>query len=558
MLTQTCKTCAKAFTVADEDLAFYEQVSPTFNNQKFPVLPPKLCPDCRFQQRLAFRNERYLYTRKCDKNGKSIITNFAPETPYKVFSSEVWWSDEWNALDYGRDFDFTKTFTEQFNELIKVVPYPNLITTNCENCDYANFLLGSKNSYLVFGGANDEDCLYGKYVVGSKDCVDNLAIYNCELCYECTGCEGCYNCKFALNSRNCSDSLMIDSCQSCKNCIGCFGLVSKEYYIFNKPYSKEEYEKIAKEYEYLTPQKISSLREKLSEISRDLPHRHARIFGSENCLGDNIYNSTNCQHCYDINECENSKFLNFSPKSSNTYDVTFSAPGPLDFCYNNCSIVGMTNCIGNYRVWYGNDIYYSITCHSSSNIFGCVGLKSKKYCILNKEYSPEEYQVQVAKIVEHMQKTGEWGEFLDYSLSCFGYNETIAQEYFPLNEQQAKAINAKWHDDTREKLEGAPQKNIPEDIRTVSDDITSKVFTCEITGRPYKIIPQELAFYRKTGLPIPHRHPDKRHLDRIALHTPYHLFDRTCSNCATPIQTTYSEEAAKIVYCEKCYLEAIY
>ena len=32
-----------------------------------------------------------------------------------------------------------------------------------------------------------------------------------------------------------------------------------------------------------------------------------------------------------------------------------------------------------------------------------------------------------------MQKTGEWGEFFPASFSPFGYNETVAQEYFPLN-----------------------------------------------------------------------------------------------------------------------------
>lgn len=557
-LTPNCKTCSQTFTIGDDDLAFYDQISPTFNQKKFTIPPPKECSECRFQRRLAFRNERHLYPRKCDLTGKPMIANFSPDKPHKVYSREAWWSDAWNALDYGRDFDFNKTFTEQFNELTRAVPQCNLITTNCENCDYANFFLNSRNSYLIFGGANDEDCLYGKYIVNSKDCVDNLAIYNGELCYECIACEGCYNCKFALNSRNCSDSIMIDSCQSCKNCIGCFGLVSKEYYIFNQPYEKEEYEKIAQEYEYLTIEKIAYLRGKLDGLARDLPHRHASNFNSEDCIGNNIYTSKNCENCFDINECEDSKFLNFSPKSKNTYDVTFSAPGPLEFCYQLCSAVGMTNCMFNYLVWYGNDIYYSINCHNCSNIFGCVGLKSQKYCIFNKQFTKEEYEIQVAKIIEHIEKTGEWGEFFDYSSSQFGYNETVAQEYFPLNKEQIKAINANWHEDTREKLEGTQQKNIPDDIREVTDDITGHVLTCEVTGRPYKIIPQELAFYRQQKLPIPHRHPDQRHMDRIALHTPYHLWNRTCSKCSLQIKTTYSPEVAKIVYCEKCYLEAVY
>jgi len=35
-----------------------------------------------------------------------------------------------------------------------------------------------------------------------------------------------------------------------------------------------------------------------------------------------------------------------------------------------------------------------------------------------------------------MIETGEWGEFFHPSLSPFGYNETVAQEYYPLQNVQ--------------------------------------------------------------------------------------------------------------------------
>lgn len=133
----------------------------------------------------------------------------------------------------------------------------------------------------------------------------------------------------------------------------------------------------------------------------------------------------------------------------------------------------------------------------------------------------------------------------------------MAQEYYPLNKEQALWLGAHWQDEKKESLEGTPQNLLPEDIRTVGDDILQKVLTCELTRRPYKIIPQELAFYRKMKLPLPRRHPDQRHMDRIALHNPYRLFSRTCARCGVVIQTTYSEERAKIVYCEACYLGVV-
>ena len=554
----TCKQCKKTFEIAPEDLAFYDEISPSFDGRKFAIPAPTKCFYCRFQQRLAFRNERSLYHRKCDLSGKMIISNYAPDRPYKVYEQSEWWSDQWDALSYGRDFDFNRSFADQYKELLEAVPHSALTTRNAENSAYSNFALNQKNTYLIFGSGGAEDCMYGKYIADCKDCVDCLAVYNCELCYEGIGSERCYNCRYFMNSRNCTDCLMIDNCQSCKNCIACFGLVSKEYCILNQYVGKEQFEAFQKEYEYLTPEKVATLRKKLDDLAATLPHREARIFAGENCSGDNVYNSKNCQTCFDIKECEDCKYVNFSPKNKRSYDITFSAPGDVEFCNQMCSTTSVQRCMAGFLVWFGGNVYYSEECHNCNDCFGCTGLKGKKYCILNKQYTAEEYPKMVARIIEHMQKTGEWGEFLDYKLSMFGYNETVAQEYYPLSKEQALAQGMNWYDKPVERLEGTVISQIPEDIRTVGDDILEKVLTGEVLGRQYKIISQELKFYRNMKVPLPRRHPDIRHADRVALHNPYVLFDRSCSKCNKAIQTTYSEDLAKIVYCEKCYLETVY
>ena len=58
--------------------------------------------------------------------------------------------------------------------------------------------------------------------------------------------------------------------------------------------------------------------------------------------------------------------------------------------------------------------------------------------ILNTSYSAHEYETLCAKIIGHMQSTAEWGEFFPHELSPFGYNETVAQEYFPMTEEAVK------------------------------------------------------------------------------------------------------------------------
>jgi len=99
---------------------------------------------------------------------------------------------------------------------------------------------------------------------------------------------------------------------------------------------------------------------------------------------------------------------------------------------------------------------------------------------------------------------------------------------------------------------------LPENISDIPDDILNWALTCEVSRRPYRIIKKELEFYRKHNLPIPRRHPDQRHLDRMSLRNPRKLYDRNCMKCGIEIKTTYSPERPEIVYCEECYKKEIY
>jgi hypothetical protein len=96
---------------------------------------------------------------------------------------------------------------------------------------------------------------------------------------------------------------------------------------------------------------------------------------------------------------------------------------------------------------------------------------------------------------------------------------------------------------------------LPADIKDIPDDILNWAVECEVTSKPFRIIKQELDFYRKHSLPIPRRHPDQRHLDRMSLRNPRRLYDRSCDKCGVDIRTTYSPDRSEIVYCEGCYGE---
>ena len=127
--TRKCLNCTLDFLVESEDFNFYE---------KMKVPPPTWCPDCRAMRRLMWRNERSLHHNKCAFSGNEIVSMFAPENKLVVYERDIWWSDKWNPLDYGREYDFSKPFFKQYKELLHRVPLANLGNRNVVNSKYVN------------------------------------------------------------------------------------------------------------------------------------------------------------------------------------------------------------------------------------------------------------------------------------------------------------------------------------------------------------------------------------------------------------------------------------
>ena len=119
-----CQNCKGNFIIEPDDFGFYEKIK---------VPPPTFCPDCRYIRRLLDRNEYNFYKRKCDATGKDIISIYRPDAPFSVYEQEYWKSDAFDAKDYGRDFDFSRSFFEQYEELRREVPHLAMVNSNSVN-----------------------------------------------------------------------------------------------------------------------------------------------------------------------------------------------------------------------------------------------------------------------------------------------------------------------------------------------------------------------------------------------------------------------------------------
>jgi hypothetical protein len=547
-----CKNCINEFTVDDADLKFLDKISPRIGDQKFQMNEPTYCPDCRQIRRLSWRNERNLFKRKCDLCDKSTLSIYDDKADYTVYCLDCWWSDKWDAKDFGMEFDFDRSFFEQYEELQKKTPHMALLQSQNENSEYTNYVSHLKDCYLLFSSDFNQNCYYGVWVERSKDCVDNLMIDECELTYQSVFSQKIYNGIYVLNSSNCNDSSFLLDCKGCNNCFMSYNLRNKQYCILNKQYSKEEYFEKLGELNHSSQKELNAMKEQFFQFIKGAIYlnlrRNGRVIDSS---GDFLTNVENCKECYELTDAKDCKYIQggFELK-----DAQHSSYVQKELGYENCECVPMPfNSCFNMNSYSGSDMYYCDTCmNDNKNLFGCVGMKHQQNCIFNKEYSKEKYDEMIAKIIEHMKKTGEWGEFPPTKNSPFAYNDTNAQEYFPSTKEKVE----KWRDP--DPKEHKPQTyEISDDIKDVPDSITNELLACDHCGKNYKIIQQELEFYKKMNLPIPHDCFDCRHAERVKLKNPRHLNVRKCYRCAAEVETTYLAGEPEKVLCEKCYLEEV-
>jgi hypothetical protein len=281
------------------------------------------------------------------------------------------------------------------------------------------------------------------------------------------------------------------------------------------------------------------------------------MVGCEDCSGDYMESSKHCKNCFFAWNSQDVLNGILIDGLNDAFQTSFSR-GAL--AYNSLSMVNSSSTICCYWGIESNDAYYSELFNSCSNVFGCNGLRHKSYCILNKQYSKEEYEVLFPQIVDHMQKTGEWGEFFPKNISCFGYNEGTAQEFFPMEKEQARREGFSWFDEIHQQTpagDGESANDLPDATQEITDDILHKVIS-SASGRPFKIQHQELDFYRRLALPLPHLHPDERYYERMQFRNPFVLCGRQCMKCGKEMQTTYAPDRPEIVYCEECYLKTVY
>jgi hypothetical protein len=577
MENRTCQNCHTDFTIEPDDFSFYEKVK---------VPPPTFCPECRLQRRYAWRNERSFFKTICGHCGKNILSAYPSESSYPIFCHNCWMGDAWDPLDYGQEYDFTKPFFTQFKELFGKVPRLNLFQMNSANSEYSNIIRDCKNTYLSYSITNNsEDIYYSKNVDKSKQIIDCLGINDCEKSAHLVYGANAYGVVFSVITRSCLNSSFLFDCHGCSDCFMSSNLRNKKYIFRNKQLSKEEYEEKIAQINFGSNKNFSELVKEFEELKMNAIHRYADIVRSVHATGNALGNVKNAQECFEAYDMENVKWVSRSYAIKDSMDVVNTGIGSelvYEYASGGAHLQKVIGCVAALNPL--SDAYYSGWCGSSSDLFGCFGLRSKKFCILNKQYTEEEYKKMVPKVIDHMNQMpyeGEngrvygFGEFFPIELSPFAYNDSTSQEMWPLSKEEIKLRGYAYREpEIKNYTITIGPENLPDDINEVTENITNEIIGCEHAGNclhqcttAFKITAEELSFYKQFNLPLPRMCPNCRHYKRLEYRNPWKLWHRSCvcdiaghdheDKCQNEFETSYAPDRPEKVYCETCYQKEV-
>lgn len=497
MTVKRCAVTGEEFHLSDEEAALIRD---------FDLPEPTKSPRERWLEILSIQAPFNLHRSKCPKTGKSVLVRWSKRGPLGgAVDTEWFWSDECDNMAAGRPYDFNRPFFDQFVDVLKSCYAPSLNAIECENSPFVNASFNLKNCHLCFGCRQLEDCLYCSLCYFSSDLLFCIGCSKCELCYRCFDCKRLYDCRFLKDCTDCTNCYLSVDCIGCMNCYECTGLRQARdgYYYRNQKVSKEDWEAIAAP---LLSGSFKAEQEALREAGSFIgQHRgYNTNYQVENCTDvhhttgcrnivsgsyldgcedcEDIIHSRGCRHVYSSIWCQNSERCYFTAASLDAYECFFTelATG----AYEKYSYMNYNKC---------------------EHILGCAFLKKRSYCILNKQYSKEEYFDLVPRIIAHMKSTGEWGRWFPWAVHGVSYrnswahfmlgdltDQEIADRGFLLAEEEAQT--------TEVGIE------LPDDVAEATEAHCDKQIVCLRTGKPFGIGKRDLKLLKERKIPIPRVH----------------------------------------------------
>lgn len=593
---RTCLWSGEEFAIFQWDVDMLDAISPTICGKKISLSLPTLCPTMRDLRRQLFKNERFLHQDVCEFTWDATISRFTNRHVYcNKARHDV---DKRDQVEL--PYDSSKSVDDHLLYLMNETIYQDLIGSSSNvtnNAKYVNHASKQSNTYLLSNARDDQNCAYGRFITHCERVFDCTHLSHSKHCYECVWSSWLYNWFYCFNCLDSSDIYFCSDLVGCTYCIFCYGLQHASYCIHNKQVTKDEYESYLEDLDLGSYEKLEQHKQTYNKVCTWAVRQAIHNIWSEWVVGHQCSTSNDIFLWFELQSCNNMRYASTCFESQDLMDI--SAFGESSFKLYECSQSGKNS---SHLIWCNmvgesHHMYYCMESKYCTHCFGCVNLYRKNYCIFNVQYSKEEYEKLLPTLIEEYVLENKWWEFFHLSLSPFPYNDTPAVDMYP----PKIVINAAWEEhifdeqwvwtitlDSDEEISSwtlslwwevaipitwrtvRKDINIPTSMETISaselpdhinettgQDLSKKAIV-DKDGNKWRYIAMELEFYKKHGLALPRKHPNKRHIDRENLIPNKELFLRTCDKTWEEILSVYPQDVEFDVYSEEAYKNEIY
>ncbi|HBR80908.1 MAG: hypothetical protein UX09_C0015G0010 [Candidatus Uhrbacteria bacterium GW2011_GWE2_45_35] len=524
----------------------------------FKVPPTTVAPDVLMNYLNGFNTGFAAFWKAHVKTGQPILSAIHPDSPFPVVSDKEFY--ELDNTEYGQEPDSQRSVLEQLFEIQTKTPIDATRNSGIENSTAVVASINVLNSHAVFGSFQVKNSFYVSTLGGGEDDIDASGSDKIFQSHSVSASVEIFNGFFIICSSACRDSSFLFDCQDCEFCFGGTNLRHKKFVFFNQQLSEAEYREKIKDIDLSQAEVFEKYKADFFCLWREQGIWPENFnINSPESSGDRLINCLRCENGYLLiksSDCFNTRFAieaetnvycSGNAKASRAYMCTggsFSADSK--FCQASPRII---NC------------EYCINCVECENCFACVNLFRKKFCVLNKQYTEEEYWSLVDKLKCKMLEDGEYGRFFPAKTSPCGFQFSGGEIYRGFSEAELELFQVPRLDPARgQLLSPAPNSqltvaDIPNHLDEADKIVNQPIFDPEI-NRLYSITKPELEIYKNKKWPLPRQHFITRLKNLIRFSNSPEAMKYNCDFCKKDIVTyknfTFSERK---VFCQECYLK---
>ena len=553
---QICALLGEKWNRTEEEIGWY---------RKFNVPPLPYAPNT-FRKWMAYYDLGYqFWWNKHFDTGKPVLSFHHPATGIRVLPDV-----EWHARDFSdiqSDYDAQKPFFSQLQKLQHRVPMLATFNTEIPQNSIALFTFGDKDSLFTFACRS----IRAYYSAGGMDIEDSSLVFLGAKITQShwTGhSHNLHKCFYVRESMDCLESAFLFDCRNCEYCFGATNRRNKKYLWFNEQLSKAEWEKRRATVDLGRRDILEAWQKKFDDLVL-----HEAVWpenfntNTNQSSGEYLTNAVRCVECFDSEDAPTDNFRcdwMFGVTNGNAYN--WGTINNSD-CYCNVSSPQSNRTKFCYRCPRMEDSEYCFMSSDCQNCFGCVGLKRKKFCIFNKQYTEAEYWKRMDELKCAMLDRKEYGMFFPVELSSTYVPESGAVNYCGATPEEIEKMGGLRFDPTAEGATGEGRID-PTKVRQASeipnsiDDLTDAwvgvpIYDLE-AKRTFSFHKAEIEHYRALRIAPSTKHFIRRLRDVAHSGQMAQLDHAACAQCSKDMLVSRSiRYPNRRILCNSCYLKHI-